>query len=276
MESQETTFRSVDGLQLQRYDWLPEGRLKALVAVVHGFGEHGGRYGNLVGALVPRGFGVATYDLRGHGRSQGARGSILSWAEFRQDTRKFLDLLRQEHPEPPIFLYGHSMGGLIALDYALHNPSGLRGVIASAPAVGQPGISPFLLLLSRVLSRVWPRLSLSTKLDATAISRDPKVVEAYQQDPLVHDLGTPRLGTEMAKTAAWVQAHAGELQLPLLMLQGEADRLINPTDTRRFFDNAGSADKTYHLVPGGFHEPHNDLDWPQVLEVVAGWLEAHS
>jgi alpha-beta hydrolase superfamily lysophospholipase len=274
MESQETTFQSADGLQLQRYTWLPQGEPKALVAVVHGFGEHGRRYGNLVEALLPRGFAVASYDLRGHGRSPGPRGLILSWDEYRQDTQTFLELLGAEHPRPPLFLYGHSMGGLIALDYAIRRPEGLGGVIASAPAVGKPGISPFLLLLSRILSKVWPRLSLPTKLDATAISRDPQVVEAYQQDPLVHDLGTPRLGTELAKTADWVQEHAPQLKLPLLVLQGEADRLVMPQDTRRFFDNAGSQDKTYHLVPGGFHEPHNDLDWRQTLEVVAGWLEA--
>lgn len=275
MDHQIDHLQTSDGLTLYRQTWLPEGSPRAVIALVHGFGEHSGRYGNVVQALAPAGFIVAGFDLRGHGRSEGARGAIRSWTEFREDTGLFVHRLESEHRGMPLFLYGHSLGGLIALEYALHHPEGLHGIIASAPTLGQPGISPLLLLLSRLLSAIWPTLTLPTKLDSTAISRDPGVVEAYQIDPLVHDLGTPRLGTEMTRAAEWVQAQAPALQIPLLMLQGEKDLLVSPADTRRFFEHAGVRDKTYLAYSEGFHEPHNDIEHDKVMGDVLAWLEAH-
>jgi alpha-beta hydrolase superfamily lysophospholipase len=275
MENGDTTFTGAGGLELYRQAWLPTGSARALLVIVHGFGEHMGRYGNVVDALVPRGCALAGYDLRGHGRSEGPRGLVMSWAEYRRDLARFLELMSEEHPGLPVFLYGHSMGGLIALEYALRHPEGLRGVIASAPAVGPPGVSPVLLFLSRILSAAVPRFTLSANLDETAISRDPEVVRAYEQDPLVHDRATARLGTEMTKAADRVQERAADFKLPLLVIHGDQDRLISPEDSRRFFEHSGSEDKTYRVVPGGFHEPHNDLEAEQVLEDVARWLEAH-
>ncbi len=275
MDHRTDSFKALDGTTLFRQRWLPGQGAKAVVALVHGFGEHCGRYGNVVQALVPRGFIVAGYDLRGHGRSEGVRGAIRAWKDYREDTGFFIGQLEAEHSGLPLFLYGHSMGGLIALEYALHHPDGLHGVIASAPTLGQPGISPLLLLLSRLLSAVWPALNMATKLDSSAISRDPAVVEAYQSDPLVHDLGTPRLGTEMMKAAEWAQSQAPNFKVPLLMLQGEQDRLVPPADTRRFFEHAGVQDKTYLTYPAGFHEPHNDVEHERVMADVARWLEDH-
>ena len=183
MRQPQGSFRGSGDLELFWQTWLPDTKPRAVVAIVHGFGEHSGRYGNVVNYLVPRGFAVAAYDLRGHGRSQGPRGLILSWDEYRDDTRLFLESVRPDSPGAPVFLYGHSLGGLIALDYVLHMPEGLRGVIASGPVLGPPGVSPFLLMLARVLTVVTPRLSLDSGLDATALSRDPAVVRLPGRPP---------------------------------------------------------------------------------------------
>ncbi|HHH41628.1 MAG TPA: alpha/beta hydrolase [Chloroflexi bacterium] len=275
MEHREGTFQGAGGLELYDQCWRPEEEPRAVLAIVHGFGEHSGRYMNVVNRLVPKGFAVWGFDHRGHGRSPGQRGYINEWGEFREDVRAFLQMVAGQEPGRPLFLMGHSMGGLIVLDYALHHPEGLNGVIASGPALGQVGIAPILLTLSRLLSWIWPRLSLDTGLDATAISRDPEVVKAYQEDSLVHSKGTPRLGTEMEKTMEWVQAHAADLRVPLLILQGEADRLVSPKASRAFFEEVTFPDKEWHGYEGGYHEPHNDVTRDQALSDLEQWLERH-
>lgn len=275
MHHTEGTFRGHGGLELYYQCWRPEGAPRAVIALVHGFGEHSGRYMNVVNHLVPRGYAIWSFDHRGHGRSPGRRGFIRSWDEFREDVRLFLEMVRQQERGLPLFLMGHSMGGLIVLEYALHYPEGLQGVIASGPALAQVGISPVLLKIAQWLSRIWPAFAMDTGLDATAISRDPAVVAAYQADPLVHSKGTARLGTEMARAMAWTHEHAHQWRLPLLILQGGADRLVPPEGSRRFYERVPIADKEYREYEGGYHEPHNDIHRDQVLQDLERWLEAH-
>lgn len=275
MEHREGTFSGYGGLSLYYQCWRPEGVPRAVLVIVHGFGEHSGRYMNVVNHLVPRGIAVYALDHRGHGRSPGPRGHIQSWEEFREDVRAFVRKVSEMEPGLPLFLMGHSMGGLIVLEYALHHPEGLRGVIASGPALAQVGISPALMTLARLLSRLWPRFGLNTGLDATSISRDPEVVAAYQADPLVHSIGTARLGTEMSQAMRWTHEHAREWRLPLLILHGGADRLVPPEGSRRFFENVPIADKERIEYEGGYHEPHNDIHRDQVLADLERWLERH-
>jgi len=242
---------------------------------VHGFGEHSGRYTNIVQALIPHDIAVCAFDLRGHGRSSGQRGHVQHWSEFRQDVRAFLRHVRETVAAVPLFLFGHSMGGLIVLDYALAYPEGLAGVIASGPVLGQPGVSPVLLWLSRVISRLYPRFSLNTHLDASALSRDPEVVRAYEADPLVHSKASARLGTELTATVERVQAQASQWHLPLLILHGSEDRLAPPEGSRAFFERVPIEDKTYMVYPGGYHESHNDIHKDQAIGDLLRWLEAH-
>lgn len=275
MEQREGTFRGAGALELFYQRWRPAGEPRAALAIVHGFGEHSGRYMNVVNHLVPRGYAVYGFDLRGHGRSPGQRGYINTWAEYREDTQSFLRLVAEQEPNRPLFLMGHSMGGLIVLEYVLHHPEGLKGVIASAPVLGQAGVSPILFFLSRVLSRVYPRFSLSTGLDATTISRDPAVVKAYQIDPLVHSLATPRLGTEITAAQEWTLAHAGDLRVPFLLFFGTADRLVPPDNTRQFYNRVTFSNKHKIEYEGAYHETHNDIIYPQVMADLERWLEAH-
>jgi len=269
------TFSGYGGLELYYQRWRPEGEAKAVLSIVHGFGEHSGRYGNVVDWFAPQGYAIYAFDLRGHGRSPGPRGYVNEWAEFREDVKAFLTFVREQEPAHPLFLLGHSMGGLIVLEYVLHHPEELAGVIASGPLLAQAGISPFLITMSKVLSGILPRLTINTGLDATTISRDPAVVEAYVNDPLVHSLGTPRLSTELAQAVEWTQARAAEMRVPCLIVHGSDDQLVSPEGSRIFYENVALSDKERQVYEGYYHEVFNDLGKEQVLAAVETWVEHH-
>jgi len=170
------------------------------------------------------------------------------------------------------------MGAIVVLDYVLRLPdpagSGLSGVIIIAPALGQVAISPVKLAIARLLSRWWPGFTLETGFDAAASSRDPAVLAAYEQDPLRHQRGSARLAMEFFATVDWVQAHAGELRVPLLMLHGEADRIAFPEGGRHFFERVTS-EKERREYPGAYHELHLDLNSLEVLMDIEAWLKKH-
>jgi len=270
----ELTFTGHGGLELYCRCWCCESKPKAVLAIVHGHGEHSGRYGNVADWFVPRGYSVYAFDLRGHGKSQGKRGALNDFGEYREDVRAFLDLVRQAQPVP-IFLLGHSLGGLIVLDYALRNGSELAGVVASGPVLSPPGISPFLLWLSKVLARVWPSLTLESGLDTSALSRDAAVVDAYVNDPLVHSKGSARMANEMMDAVEWAQAHAAAMPLPCLIVHGGQDRLCDPQGSQAFFDNLTCAGKERIEYEGYFHEVYNEPGKERVFADVEAWLERH-
>lgn len=274
MEHHEGTFPGAGGLGLYYQRWRPNGAAsRASLAIVHGFGEHSGRYMNVVNHLVSRGYTVYGFDHRGHGRSPGQRGYIRRWAEFREDVDRYLRMVREQEPDRPVFLLGHSMGGLVALEYVLRHPEGLAGVIASSPLLAPPGINPFLLRLSRITSCAWPRFSMDARFDPNVLSRDPAVVEAAIEDALCHRRGTARLGTEMAAAISWTIAHAEEVRLPILIFHGTADRLTDPQARRLFFERITFPDKTLCEYEGSYHETLNDVDHQRVLADLEGWLE---
>jgi alpha-beta hydrolase superfamily lysophospholipase len=274
--NQEGRFAAHGGLELYYQSWVSqEAPTRGVVLIVHGVGEHSSAYSNMVEQLAPAGFVLYGFDLRGHGRSPGQRAFIDSWDDYRQDLRAFVRFVQAQQPAQPLFLLGHSMGGIIVLDYALRHPEGLRGVVAIAPAIGQIGISPALMTIARVVSRVRPTFSMKSGIDATAISRDPQVVAAYKADPLVHDVGTARLAAELERTVAWIQAHAADLRVPLLIQHGQADRIAQPDGSRRFVANVTEPDKELHEYPGAFHQVHNDLGHEAAIADLLAWLEHH-
>jgi alpha-beta hydrolase superfamily lysophospholipase len=281
MEHAEDTLEGVGGIDLYLQSWRPEGDPVAALCLVHGLGEHSGRYQNVVDYLVPRGYAVYGFDLRGHGRSPGRRGYIKSWEELRGDVGSFLrhvDRLEGATGNRPLFLMGHSFGGLIVLEFVLHNgrqAPALNGVVVSAPGLSTEGFSPVLLLIARFLSRIQPALTIKTGLDSTALSRDPAVALAYQQDPLVHGVGTPRLTTESMAAIQRTFASVGSWQVPVLMFHGTADRLVPPAASRRFFDRVPIEDKQLIEYEGGFHESHNDVEYERVLADLEQWLARH-
>ncbi|MCX7600649.1 MAG: lysophospholipase [Meiothermus sp.] len=255
--------------------WRPE-RPRALLLVMHGFGEHSGRYTNLIKHLVPQGYAVYIPDLRGHGRSPGQRGHIDSWHDYWLDLTLFRNFVETREPPLPMFLYGHSMGSLIVLDYLEKQPPGLRGAIVSGVLIepGQPA-SPLLVWVARLLSQIWPTAPLRLNLDVKALSRDNEVVRAYRSDPLVHNRVSARWGTEVLQTIELVKAGVKDIRDPLLILHGEADSINKAEGARWLFREIPFTDKELRIYPGGFHEPHNDLDKAQVLQDISEWLERH-
>jgi len=269
------TFAGYGGVELYYQRWRADGPPKAVLPIVHGYGEHSGRYGNVVDWFVPRGYSVYAFDLRGHGRSPGKQGELRDFGDYREDVRAFLDLVHEAEPERPVFLMGHSMGGLIVLNYVLHDPSGLDGVVASGPVLCAPGISSFLLWLCKVLAPVWPNLIMDSGLDATALSRDASVGEAYVNDPLVHGKGSPCMVNELMKAVDWTQAHAAELALPCLIVHGSEDQLSDAQASQEFFDHVTFADKERIEYEGYYHEVFNELGKEKVFADIEGWLERH-
>jgi alpha-beta hydrolase superfamily lysophospholipase len=273
MQWAEEYLESSDGTSLYIQRWLPENAPRANLVIVHGVGEHSGRYDNLVNYLVPRGIAVWGFDLRGHGRTDGQRGHINSWEEYRQDVRCALDWVTAQGGSAPRFLLGHSMGALIVLDYIARDAGNLSGAIISGAPIEPIGVgSPALIAAARVMSRLWPTFSLNLGLDQSALSRDQQVVEAYMRDPLVHPKTTARWGTEALDTVAWVKARPAHIKLPLLMLHGEADRINSAEGARAFCARIASTDKVFKVYPGGYHEPHNDLDHAQVAADMEQWI----
>jgi alpha-beta hydrolase superfamily lysophospholipase len=271
----EGEFIAGSGLKLFVQKWAPSQGSKAVIAIVHGIGEHSSRYMNMVNYFIPLGYTIYAYDLRGHGRSQGKRGHIMHWEEFRSDLFKFLQFIKSNYQDLPLFLFGHSLGGLIVLDYCIHQPEGIRAVIASSPALSEPGVPRFLIFLSKILSRIWPVLTIKTKLDVTALSRDPAVIENYSIDPLVHNLASVRLGTEFSTIRELTLLMAAGFKPPLLIYHGLSDRIVPPEGTKIFYNAIRQPDKELRLFEGGYHETHNDLQKEWLFEIIHTWIKKH-
>jgi alpha-beta hydrolase superfamily lysophospholipase len=276
IDRSEGTFQGVGKLDLYYQCWQPQGHPRAILVMVHGLGGHSSKYINIVQHLIPKQYAIYAFDMRGHGRSPGQRGYINSWAEFREDLRTFLQLVQTQQPQCPMFLLGHSLGSIVVLDYVLRYPeetAALQGVITLAPSLGKVGVPKVKLLIGQLMSRIWPRFSLNTGLDLAAGARDEKVLAAYAQDILRHTLGTARLATEFLDTVAWVNNHAAEWKLPLLILHGGADRVTLPESSKVFYEQLTCADKKRIEYPEAYHELQDDLNYQEVLADLENWME---
>jgi len=277
MQHGEDTFESALDLRVYHQWWRPEGEPHTVLAIVHGVGEHSGRFMNIVHYFVARGHAVYALDLRGHGRSEGRRGHLMSWSEYREDIRRFLQQIGAREPGRPLFLLGHSMGGLAVLEYVLHHPESLNGTIISGPPFESEGVAtPFLVTLAKVMSRLWPSCPLDVPLEAGALSSNPERVADYLADPLIHRKATARWAAEAILANAYVKTHAAALRIPLLMLHGEADRINTAAGTRRFFDSVPFPDKKLYVIPGGYHEPHTDPGYEKTLQVMEEYMLSHT
>jgi alpha-beta hydrolase superfamily lysophospholipase len=273
MQHHEGEFAAYNGLPLFYQAWLPDTPVRACLIIVHGLSEHSSRYMNLVNALVPAGLAVYTFDHRGHGRSAEKRvAHVGDWAEYRGDVRAFVELVSAKQTDRPLFIFGHSMGGLITANYVLHHAQGLSGVILSAPPLGDIGVSPLLRLLGHLVAIFKPKTVFKSGLELNGISRDPLVVEAYNNDPLIHGRVTAGWSVEFFKAIEWTRDHAAEFKLPVLIIHGDADNLVPIAGSRAFFDTIGSVDKRYITYEGGYHESLSDLHYEQVLADVQNWL----
>ena len=275
-EHRDGTFAGAGGLPLYYQAWMPPDRQrkKAVLINLHGLGDHSGLYPTLAGHFPAHGIALYAYDMRGNGRSPGQRAYLRGWQEYRNDLRAFLEQVRKWEGDRPIFVLGNSLGGLVVLDYALHYPTGLRGVIAAAPPLGEVGVPPFLMALGRIMSRIWPRFSLRVGMDLSGLARDRAVVDTVLADPLFHRRGTARLSTEVTAAIRRVQARAETLSVPLLILHGSADRMVPPEGSRRFFSQVQQTDRELREYPDGYHGLFADLGYQEVLADLERWIEA--
>lgn len=267
------TLTSSDGTRLHLYTWTPEQPARAVVGIIPGWSDHGGRYMNLVNRLLLEGFAVFALDLRGHGRSDGARGHIMRWEEYRHDVDTLVGTLAARYPDLPLFVFGHSLGGLATMDYAVHHPTKpIRGLVLSAPLLAPPNVNPALRQLGTLLSRIAPAFSLNPGTDPNTVSRDPAVVASYRDDPLGHDLASARFATEMPAAQQFVLANLDGVHYPLLLVYGSADNLVPPHISRDMFQQLAAEDKTRREYEGGYHEIINDLVRQQALDEITAWI----
>ena len=276
MQHTDGTFRAFDGETIFHQAWLPDGSPRAVVLLVHGLGEHSGRYVHVADALVDAGYAVHALDHRGHGKSSGARAFVRSFDEFLRDLHQFRGLVEREHAGTPLFVLGHSMGGTIAMEYVLGNQDGIAGLVLSGPAL-QVGddFSRVQLGVLGLIAKVAPRLR-PQGLSADAISRDPAVVTAYRNDPLVHTGKiSAGLGAALIGAMQSFPDRYDELRLPILVLHGTDDQLADVAGSRELEAMATGADLTAHYYDGLYHEVFNEPEQDRVLADLTAWLDAH-
>lgn len=265
-----------DNAAIYYQGWLPEGKPRAALLIVHGLAEHSGRYGNLVNRLVPAGYAAYGVDHYGHGKSAGDRVYVDRFGTYIETLECYQSMIQSWQPGLPLFLVGHSMGGLIGAYYLLDHQTGLAGAVLSGPAVKIPSnISGATILVGKTLSALAPKTRL-LPLEAAAISRDPEVVKAYVTDPLVYTgKMTARLSAEMLKAMQRVTAEASKITLPILILNGGADRLVDPEAARMLFAGVSSVDKKLIIYEGYYHEVYNEPEREIPLNDVEIWLNNH-
>ena len=273
MQTTEFTFVGAGGVQIFATSWLPDGAPRDHLVLAHGYAEHLGRYRAVAEYFTAAGYAVHALDHRGHGKSGGTRAVIDSFANADADIDQLVDKVRADSGLQRIKLVGHSMGGSLALNYALNHSEKLSGLVLSGPAIGG-GLPKIQSLLLALISQIAPSLGM-IQLDADAVSRDPQVVAAYKADPLVfHGKVPARTAREMMHAVTTYPPRVGAMQLPCLLMHGSADTLVRADDAQPVFDAIASPDKTVRIFDGLYHEIFNEPERLEVLGIVKDWLDA--
>lgn len=277
MKRENGTCKGQGGVELAYEVSLVAGKPRGVVILSHGVAEHIGRYNHVIEAFGAAGFITYAHDHRGHGKSGGTRVFVEHFEAYADDLDDAVGRMKARFPALPIFLFGHSMGGLIAIDHLIRYPDRVAGAVLSGPGVEVGAKVPkWKDALARVMSRLWPKLAVPTGIPAEDISRDPATVAAYKADPMVTNKATARWYTEFLDTQARAFAHASAIQTPLLIAWGGHDKLVNPNAIARWAESVGSKDKTTRLYPELYHEIVNEPERAIVLADITRWLEAHA
>ena len=275
MKHQELTWKTYDGLDIFVQYWEPTVlQPKAVVCLVHGLGEHSSRYAHVAEAFGREGFVLFTSDLRGHGRSGGARGHISSIEDFVMDIDELLEQAGARFADLPLFLYGHSLGGIQVLHYGLLRKPKVKGVIATGSGLHTAlEKQAWKVAVAKVLGILMPSVSLASGLDPKSISRDEKVVQAYINDPLVHDKISLGFGKTILGVTHWTLKHAGDFPLPLLLMHGKKDVLAFPSSSIEFAAPL-KENCTLLLWENAYHEIHNEPEQTEVFKTMTQWMNA--
>ncbi|MCB0508538.1 MAG: lysophospholipase [Bacteroidetes bacterium] len=266
-------WKSNDGLNVFGQKWENETDApKAVICLVHGFGEHSSRYDHVAQFFTDNGYAMIAFDQRGHGRTEGKRGHFVSYDEVLNDVDNLLNQAEINFPNLPKILYGHSMGGNVVANYALkRQPKNIKGVILSSPFFNTAFQPPAIKLAAgRLMRNIFPSFSLPSGLDANDISRDKDVVKKYQNDPMVFDLISSKAGIELIEFGQEAVKNANQLKLPTLLFHGTADKLTSYDSSKQFAQNAGKL-VTFITYDGLYHECHNEPEKAEVLKNMLNW-----
>ncbi|HOW93351.1 MAG TPA: lysophospholipase [Mycolicibacterium fallax] len=271
----ERTFDGVGGIPIVYDTWTPEGQPRGVVILSHGLGEHAGRYHHVAKRFGAAGLATYALDHRGHGRSGGKRVYLRRIEEYTADFATLVGITKREHPGVPKIVLGHSMGGAIVFSYGVERPEDYDLMVLSGPAVAaQDGVSALLAAVGKVLGRIAPGVPVQT-LDATAVSRDPEVVAAYQADPLVwHGKVPAGIAGELIRVGETMPDRAHAIDRPLLVVHGSDDRLVHYRGSERLVEAVASDDVHLKVYPGLYHEVFNEPEQAMVLGDVLSWLDA--
>ncbi|MFO8057709.1 MAG: alpha/beta hydrolase [bacterium] len=273
MKTEQGSFTGARGVEIFWQAWIPD-TIRAVCMIAHGLGEHSARYEHVAAALVERDLACFALDHRGHGRSGGKRGHVLSFEEYENDLEILHRQVRERFQDMPVFLVGHSMGGLISAGYAITKGHGLAGLILSSAAlrvdVDEPAIK---LALGRLFSKVFPFVTMSNGLDPEFISHDPDVVQNYKNDPLVHDRVSARWFTEFLNAIDRVQQNAHQITVPVLVMQSGDDNMVNPAGAREFHDRLTTEDSALQYWDGFYHEMFNETQKQKPISFMIEWIE---
>ncbi len=273
MKHTELGWKALDGLNIFAQTWEPDSSPKAVICLVHGLGEHSGRYAHMAETLNQGGYAVIASDLRGHGKTEGKRGHSPSFNAFMDDMAILMGEYAQRYAGLPCFLWGHSLGGVLVANYVLRRKPKLTGVVITSPGL-KTSISDqkMKIQFAKIAGVFMPEMSMPTGLDAKLISRDPAVVERYVNDPLVHGTATLAMAKYTIEAIPWAYAHASEWDLPVLIMHGDADAIAFVSGSEEFASKIAQ-DCTLKIWSGLWHETHNEPEKEQVLAYALGWLD---
>ena len=276
MNYKSTAYASFDGMKLSGYIWEPKETPKAIINLVHGFGEYSDRYDSWAVRFADLGYLVHAIDYRGHGKSDGRRGHINKFDEFLNDVDILVKESKKLYSELPQYIYGHSLGGNIVTNYILKRENDFKGAIISSPWY-RLSFSPsvFMLFLARIMNKLYPKFTQKSKLELDALTHDKRIVENYVKDALVHEKISARMFFEIYKAGNWVLDNTDKINLPILIQHGNADNITSSEASKEFAEKGVKLNKdiTYKEWPGLFHELHNELEKDEIFNCVLDWIE---
>jgi alpha-beta hydrolase superfamily lysophospholipase len=272
MEQADFSWLSVDQTKLFGRVWHADGEPKAVLALVHGMGEHCGRYRHVAEFFTRNGISVISFDQRGHGRSEGQRGHAHSYRILLESIDELVDRAKTQFKNKPVFLYGHSMGGNLVLNYMLRKPFSVKGVVVTSPWLRLAFEPPkFKVKLGRWMRNIYPSFSQATGLVADHISRDPEVVKAYKRDKYVHDRISASFFMNIYEYGYYALKHASEFKSPLLLMHAAEDKLTS-AEASADFAKAASNVTTFRSWEGLYHEIHNEPEKLEVFQYTLKWI----
>jgi alpha-beta hydrolase superfamily lysophospholipase len=273
MKPVQFTLLAKDNIKLHAKSWTPAAEPKAVVCLIHGLGEHCGRYSHVAEALNEADYAVLAFDLRGHGQSGGPRGHTPSSETFLEDIDCLFAEAEKRYPGKPRFLYGHSLGGSLVLYYTLKRKPPVAGVVSTGPGLHSPIMEQKLkLAFAKTMASVLPTMTLPTGLNADLLSHDPQVVQAYRDDPLVHDRASLAMASSTIRAIEWTMENASAFEPPLLLVHGAADQLTYPSGSQEFATRT-SGTCTLRLWGDLYHELHNEPEKEQVIAEIIQWMD---